>query len=75
MEPLGLTSNALAKRIGVPGNRISTIVKGARAVSGDTALRLAAAFGTSPEFWINLQGAWEIAAARESFEGRIERVA
>jgi addiction module HigA family antidote len=55
LEPLGLSANALARRIGVPGNRVSMIVAGKRGVTGDTALRLAAAFGTTPEFWMNLQ--------------------
>lgn len=66
LEPLGLSSNALAKRIGVPGNRVSEIVAGRRAVTGDTALRLAAAFGTTPEFWMNLQKNWELEMARDA---------
>jgi len=69
LEPLGLSSNALARRVGVPANRISEIVAGRRAISGDTALRLAAAFGTTPEFWLNLQKGWELAMARNAAEG------
>jgi addiction module HigA family antidote len=64
MAPLGLSARALAARIGVPANRVSEIAAGRRAVSGDTALRLAAAFGTSAEFWMGLQGQWELAVAR-----------
>ena len=64
LKPLGLSANALAARIGVPGNRVSMIVAGRRGVTGDTALRLAAAFGTTPEFWMNLQKNWELAVAR-----------
>ena len=75
MEPLGLSSNALAKRLLVPGNRVSEIVKGRRAVTGDTALRLAAAFGTSAEFWMNLQKGYELAVARDGFAEEIARVA
>lgn len=74
MEPLGLSSNALAKRIGVPGNRVSEIVKGRRSVTGDTALRLSAAFGTTAEFWMNLQKGYELAVARDGFDAEIERV-
>jgi antitoxin HigA-1 len=68
MAPLGLSSNALAARIGVPGNRISMIVAGKRGVTGDTALRLAAAFGTTPEFWMNLQKGFELAEARAALD-------
>lgn len=68
MAPLGLSSNALAARIGVPGNRVSMIVAGKRGVTGDTALRLAAAFGTTPEFWMNLQKAWELEVARAGLD-------
>lgn len=50
LEPLGLSANAPARKLGMPGNRISMIVPGCRAITGDTALRLAAAFGTSPQF-------------------------
>ncbi|MEO0633847.1 MAG: HigA family addiction module antitoxin [Pseudomonadota bacterium] len=74
MKPLGLSSNALAARIGVPGNRVSMIVAGKRAVSGDTALRLAAAFGTTAEFWMNLQKGYELEVARDGFAAEIERV-
>jgi len=66
--PLDLSANALAARVGVPGNRISMIVAGKRGVTGDTALRLAAAFGTTPEFWMNLQQAWELAEARAGLD-------
>jgi antitoxin HigA-1 len=56
----------LARRIGLPGNRVSEVAAGRRAVTGDTALRLAAAFGTSPEFWMNLQSRWELETARDA---------
>lgn len=70
MEPLGLSANALARRIEVPGNRISAIVAGNRGISGDTALRLAAAFGTTPEFWMNLQKSYELEVAKDAARGR-----
>ena len=69
MEPLGLSANALARRIEVPGNRISAIVAGKRGISGDTALRLAAAFGTTPEFWMNLQKSYELEVAKDAARG------
>ncbi|HMJ53757.1 MAG TPA: HigA family addiction module antitoxin, partial [Polyangiaceae bacterium] len=54
LVPLAINANALAQALGVPANRISGIVAGKRAVTADTALRLARAFKTSPEFWLNL---------------------
>lgn len=74
MTPLGLSANALAGRLGVPANRISMIAAGKRGITGDTALRLAAAFGTTAEFWMNLQKRWELEVARAGFEGKVERV-
>lgn len=47
---------------------------GKRGITGDTALRLAAAFGTTAEFWMNLQKRWELEVARDAFEGTVERV-
>ena len=65
LVPLNLSAGALADRIGVPANRISEIVAGRRGVTGDTALRLAAAFGTTAEFWMTLQANWELERARD----------
>ena len=64
MKPLGLSANALGLALHVPGNRISEIVNGQRAVSAATALRLARYFGTTPEFWVNMQGGHELSKAR-----------
>lgn len=66
LRPLGLSARALAERIGVPANRVSTIAAGKRGITGDTALRFAEAFGTTPEFWMNLQKNWELAVARNA---------
>jgi addiction module HigA family antidote len=66
MRPLGLTARALAAEIGVPGNRISSIVNGSRAISAETALLLARRFGTSAELWMGLQAAYDLAVAREN---------
>ncbi|WP_309665569.1 HigA family addiction module antitoxin [Tabrizicola sp.] len=74
LVPLGMSAAALARGIGVPANRVSEIVAGRRSVTGDTALRLAAAFGTTAEFWMNLQKGWELAVARREWTGGVERV-
>lgn len=59
LDALGLSANALSKALGVPVNRVTTILNGQRGVSADTALRLARYFGTSPRLWLNLQKTWE----------------
>ena len=59
---------ALAKRLGVPRTRIERLVKGQTALSADTAMRLATFFGTTPEFWMNLQRAWDLAYARKNVD-------
>jgi addiction module HigA family antidote len=64
MRPNGLTARALAAELGVPGNRISSIVNGTRGITAETALLLARRFGTSAELWMNLQTAHDLAAAR-----------
>lgn len=74
LAPMAMSAAALARVIGVPANRVSEIVAGRRSVTGDTALRLAAAFGTSAEFWMNLQKGWELAMARRAWTGGVKRV-
>ena len=71
LAPLGMSAAALARRLGVPANRVSEIVAGRRSVTGDTALRLAAALGTTAEFWMNLQKGWELAVARRDWRGGV----
>lgn len=73
LKPLGLSGNALAMALRVPATRIGAIVKGERAVTADTALRLARFFGTSPEFWVNLQAMNDLTKARLESGVRIER--
>ena len=64
---LGVTPTELARQLKVPANRITQIIQGKRSISGDTALRLGHWFGTSGQFWLNLQSAYDIrVAARES---------
>lgn len=65
MKPLGLSANALARAIRVPANRISAIVNGDRGITADTALRLAKALGTTPDFWLNLQKQYDLDCARD----------
>ncbi|HXG79564.1 MAG TPA: HigA family addiction module antitoxin [Methyloceanibacter sp.] len=76
MRPLGLSANALADVLHVPANRISMIVNGERSVTADTALRLAKAFGTTPDFWLNLQKQYDLDRARDEAKdlGRIEPI-
>lgn len=63
MVPLGISAKQLGEAVHVPGNRISDIVRERRGVTADTALRLARFFGTSPEFWLNLQLAHDLSRA------------
>ena len=64
LTPLGLSVNALAMALRVPATRMGAVIKGERAVTADTALRLARFFGTSPEFWVNLQAMHDLTKAR-----------
>jgi len=70
MRPLGLSARALAAELNVPPNRISSIVNGSRGVTAQTAILLARRFRTTPELWMNLQTAHDLAVARaEMSEG------
>jgi len=69
MLPLGVSARALGRDIGVPHNRILEILKGERAVTAETALLLGGRFGTTPEFWMNLQTAHDLDAARGRSRG------
>lgn len=73
LDELKLSSYALAKALCVPVNRITGIVKGERAITADTALRLARFFDTSPEFWINLQSHYDLEVASRKAARTIER--
>ena len=78
LEPLGLSQNALARAVGVPPRRINEIVLGKRSITADTAVRLAAALGTSERFWLGLQADYDLEEARRALGtklGKIERVA
>jgi len=73
LGPLGISANALAMALRVPATRIGAIIKGERSVTADTALRLARFFGTSPEFWMNLQAMHDLTKTRLESGGTIER--
>lgn len=73
MEPLGMTRYGLAKAIGVDAPRVYEIVRGKRAITADTALRLARYFGTSPEFWLNLQSHYDLEVEEDRIGESIER--
>jgi addiction module HigA family antidote len=71
--PMGISQNQLALSMRVPPNRISEIIQGKRAITAETALRLARAIGTSPDFWLNLQMYYDLRIAEESLAGVLER--
>jgi addiction module HigA family antidote len=71
LEELDMSAAELARQLKVPTNRITHIINGERAVTGDTALRLAHFFGTSEEFWLNLQKMYELRIAKEEFGSAI----
>ena len=72
LKPLRITQYRLAKDISVPSRRINEIVRGTRAISADTALRLARFFGTSAEFWLNLQAHYDLEAQKDKLENRLK---
>ena len=72
LEPLGLSQYRLAKDISVPPRRINEIVHGKRAISADTALRLARYFGTTDRFWLNLQSRYDLELEKDRLGERLE---
>ncbi len=72
LEELGLSAAELARQLKVPTNRITAILNGQRAITGDTALRLGHFFGTSAEFWMNLQKLYELRIAEQKTGNAIE---
>lgn len=71
---LGVTPTEFARQINVPPNRVSQIIAGKRAVTGDTALRFGHWFGTDPQFWLNLQSAYEVRMAEQKTGREIARL-
>jgi addiction module HigA family antidote len=74
LKELSISAAELARQIDVPVNRVTGIINGQRAITADTALRLGHWFGTSPEFWLNLQKLYELRLAREGVGDRVERL-
>ena len=74
LAELGMSAAELARRLRVPTNRVTSIINGQRAVTGDTALRLAHFFGTSPEFWLNLQNLYELRLAEAKNGSAIKKL-
>lgn len=73
MEPLGLSQNALARALGVSPRRINQIVNEQRAITADTAVRLARFFEMSPEFWMGLQNDYDLETAEDELGDRLDR--
>ena len=71
LKPMGISQYRLAKDINVPARRINEIVHGIRAISANTALRLAEYFGTSPQFWLNLQSHYDLEIERDKIGDRL----
>lgn len=74
LKELGMSAAELGRRLEVPTNRITGILNGQRAMTGDSALRLAHFFGTSPEFWLNLQKLYELRLAEAKAGAKIRRL-
>jgi len=74
LTEIDVTPTALARQLAVPANRISEIIRGRRSITGDTALRLGHWFPTTPQFWINLQSAYDLRVAAEQAGKAIEKL-
>jgi len=74
LKELGMSAAELARQLGVPTNRVTEILNGRRAITGDTALRLAHFFGTTAEFWLNLQSFYELRVAQKKAGKSISRL-
>ena len=74
LNPMGMSQNRLAMLIQVPAHRIGEIVHNRRRITADTALRLAKFFGTTPEFWLNLQQAYDLKTASRELAAELSRI-
>lgn len=74
MRPLGLSSNALARALGVTPARVNDIASEKRGITADSALRLGRYFGTTPELWMNLQKRYELEVARRDLGGKLAQI-
>jgi len=73
LAEINMSANAFAQALHVPANRITAILNGARSITADTALRISFFFGTTPEFWLNLQTSYDLKVARDSVGKKVER--
>jgi len=73
LQPMGISQYWLAKDTSVPARRINEIVHGKRSISADTALRLGRFFSMTPQFWMNLQGRYDLEQAEDKLEDRLDR--
>ena len=73
LNPLGINQSRLARDLNVPVRRVNDIVRGKRAITPDTALRLAVYFNMTPEFWMNLQSHYDLKLAKQNLLPKIER--
>ena len=71
LDDLGISMNCLAHALHVPANRISSIVAGQRGITGETALRLARYFNTTPDYWISMQAQYDLETARDEWDAKI----
>jgi antitoxin HigA-1 len=74
LDELGISAAELARQLDVPVNRVTGILNGQRAITADTALRLGHWFGSSPEFWLNLQKLYELRLAQKQVGNRVKRL-
>lgn len=74
LQEIDMTAVELASCIGVPNNPVYLILQGRRSITADTALRLGKFFNTGPEFWLNLQKAYDLDVARQSMHGSLEKI-
>lgn len=74
LKPMGITAYRLAKETRIPQTRIGEIIKGTRSISAATALRFARFFGTSPEFWVNLQNHFDLEEKRKEIELDLKKI-
>ena len=74
LEPLDITAYKLSKSIGVQQTRISLIIKGERGITADTAIRFSKFFGTSPEFWMNLQREYDLRKTRDEIKEIVDHI-
>jgi addiction module HigA family antidote len=73
LAEINMSANAFSQALHVPANRITAILNGTRSITADTALRISFFFGTTPEFWLNLQTSYDLKVARDSVGKKVEQ--